>query len=233
MDDRIAAEGKAKGDVLQAQAAAREKEISLSWTDIIAPIDGRIGPARVTPGNLVGPDTGVLATIVSSDPVYVTFPVTQRELLAFADRRAEAEFKPSLVLATGQVYPLPGKIALLDVEANQTTDSVTVRAEFPNPNGTLVDGASVRVVVDIGLPVKQVTIPQSAIAIDQQGPFVLVVGAGDKVEVRRVELGQYRNGLAVVLKGISAGDRVIVEGQQRARPGETVTPAVLPSAIRS
>ena len=233
MDDRIAAEGKAKGDVLQAEAAVRQKEINLSWTDIVSPIDGRIGPAKVTPGNLVGPETGVLATIVSSDPVYVTFPVTQRELLAFEAREGDREVKTSLVLATGQVYPEPGKFSLLDVEANQTTDSVTVRAEFPNPKGTLVDGASVRVVLDIGTPVKQVTIPQSAIAIDQQGPFVLVVGAGDKVEVRRIELGQYRQGLAVVLKGLAPGDRVIVEGQQRARPGQTVTPAVLPSVIRS
>jgi membrane fusion protein (multidrug efflux system) len=233
MDDRIAAEGKAKGDVLQAEAAVRQKEINLSWTDIVSPIDGRIGPAKVTQGNLVGPETGVLATIVASNPIYVTFPVTQRELLAFQDRAAGTEVKTSLVLATGETYPEAGKISLLDVEANQTTDSVTVRAEFPNPKGTLVDGASVRVVLDIGAPVKQVTIPQSAIAIDQQGPFVLVVGAGDKVEVRRIELGQYRQGLAVVLKGLAAGERVIVEGQQRARPGQPVTPAVLPSVIRT
>jgi membrane fusion protein, multidrug efflux system len=233
MDERIAAEGKAKGDVLQAEAAVRQKEINLSWTDITSPIDGRIGPAKVTVGNLVGPETGVLATIVASDPIYVTFPVTQRELLAFQDRAANTQVKTSLVLATGEIYPESGRISLLDVEANQTTDSVTVRAEFPNPKGTLVDGASVRVVLDIGAPEKQVTIPQSAIAIDQQGPFVLVVGAGDVVEVRRIELGQYRQGLAVVLKGIGPGDRVIVEGQQRARPGQPVTPAVLPSVIRS
>lgn len=233
MDERIAAEGKAKGDVLQAEAAVREKEINLSWTDIVSPIDGRIGPAKVTPGNLVGPDTGVLATIVGSDPIYVTFPVTQRELLAFQERPGDAEVKTSLALATGEIYPELGKFSLLDVEANQSTDSVTVRVEFPNPKGTLVDGASVRVVLDIGAAVKQVTIPQAAIAIDQQGPFVLVVGAGDTVEVRRIELGQYRKGLAVVLKGLAPGDRVIVEGQQRARPGQPVTPAVLPSVIRS
>lgn len=234
MDERTASEGKAKGDVLQAQAAVRQKEINLSWTDIIAPIDGRIGPAKVTPGNLVGPDSGVLATIVSNDPIYVTFPITQRDILNYQSSDQQAtQVKTSLILANGKPYADAGNVSLLDVEASQTTDSVTARAQFPNPKGLLVDGMSVRVVLELGTPVKQIVIPQSAIAIDQQGPFVLVVGEGDKVEVKRIKLGQYRSGMAIVQEGLATGDKVIIEGQQRARPGAVVTPTVVPNTIGS
>ena len=236
LDQRIAEDAKAKADIAKAQAALRTAEINLSYTEIVAPIAGRIGTASVTPGNLVNPATGPLATIVSIDPINVTFPVTQRELLQ-ARQRAGGEPQRIVVglrLADGSTYEQTGRVELLDVAANQGTDSVTVRATIPNPKGTLIDGSSVRVLLAIGEPEKRLVIPTASIAIDQQGPFVLVVGEGDKVQVKRLQLGAQRGGLTVVEKGLTEGERVIVEGMVRVRPGMQVAPTVArPSPARS
>ncbi len=232
LDQRIAEDAKAKADVAKAQAALRTAEINLSYTEISAPIDGRIGTASVTPGNLVNPATGPLATIVSINPINVTFPVTQRELLQ-ARQRAGGEpqrIDVRLRLADGSMYGESGRVQLLDVVANQGTDSVTVRATIPNPQGTLIDGSSVRVVLAIGEPEKRLVVPSAAVAIDQQGPFVLVVGEGDKVQVKRLQIGSQRSGFTIVEKGLAAGDRVIVEGMVRVRPGMQVAPTVSPAA---
>ncbi|MHB2167889.1 efflux RND transporter periplasmic adaptor subunit [Alsobacter sp. R-9] len=235
LDQRIAEEAKAKADIAKAKAALRSAEIDLSYTNIIAPIDGRIGQAAVTPGNLVNPATGTLATIVSIDPINVTFPVTQRELLQARQRAGGVPEKiiVRLRLADGTMYDQTGRIQLLDVAANQGTDSVTARATIPNPKGTLIDGSSVRVILDVGEPEERLVVPSAAVAIDQQGPFVLIVGQGDKVEVRRLQLGAQRSGLSVVEKGLNAGDRVIVEGLVRVRPGMQVAPSLAPAAPRS
>ncbi len=219
LDQRIAEDARARADIAKAQAALRTAEINLSYTEIVAPIDGRIGQATVTPGNLVAPATGPLATLVSIDPMNVTFPVTQRELLD-ARRRAGGEPQKIVVrlrLADGTIYDQTGRVELLDVAANQGTDSVTVRAKIANPRGVLIDGTSVRVILAVGEPEQRLVVPSVAVAVDQQGPFVLVVGQGDKVEVKRVQLGAQRGGLTVVEKGIAVGDRVIVEGMVRAR----------------
>lgn len=230
LDQRIADEAKAKADIMKVEASLRSAEINLSWTEVKAPISGRIGQAQVTPGNLVGPSSPPLATLVSVDPINVTFPVTQRELLM---ARARSNGQPMSVqvrlrLADGSLYDQTGRIQLLDVQSNQGTDSVTVRASIPNPQGVLIDGSAVRVVLDLGEPEKRLVVSGMAVALDQQGPFVLVVGQGDKVEVRRVVLGAQRDGKAVVEKGLAAGDRVIVEGGQRVRPGMPVTPVPAP-----
>ncbi|MCZ8107218.1 MAG: efflux RND transporter periplasmic adaptor subunit [Burkholderiales bacterium] len=230
LDQRIAEEAKAKADIAKAQAALRTAEINLSYTEIVAPIAGRIGTASVTPGNLVNPATGPLATIVSIDPINVTFPVTQRELLQ-ARQRAGGEPQRIVVglrLADGSTYDQSGRVELLDVAANQGTDSVTVRATIPNPKGTLIDGSSVRVLLAIGEPEKRLVIPTASVAIDQQGPFVLVVGDGNKVQIRRLQLGAQRGGLTVIEKGLAEGERVIVEGMVRVRPGMQVAPTVAP-----
>ncbi|MCP8937657.1 efflux RND transporter periplasmic adaptor subunit [Alsobacter sp. SYSU M60028] len=235
LDQRIAEDAKAKADIMRVEAALRSAEINLSWTDVKAPISGRIGQAQVTRGNLVGPSSPPLATLVSVDPINVTFPVTQRELLQ-ARQRAGGEpqrIGVRLRLADGSVYGETGHVQLLDVQSNQGTDSVTVRASIANPDGVLIDGASIRVLLDIGEPEKRMTTPSSAIAIDQQGPFVLVVGQGEKVEIKRLTLGPQRGGMAVVEKGLAVGDRVIVEGGQRVRPGMQVTPMLSPTGPKS
>jgi membrane fusion protein (multidrug efflux system) len=231
LDQRVAEEGKARADVLKADAALRRAQINLSWTEITAPISGRIGQAKVTPGNVVGPNTGPLAVLVRTDPINVTFPVTQRELLTARKAGPVGDIKVRLVLPDRTLYPEVGRIELLDVETNEGTDSVTVRAVIANPKGTLIDGMSVRVRLELGEPQKRLVIPYSAVAIDQQGTFVLLVGEGNKVERRNVKLGQLLDGGNVVVEsGLATGDKVIVEGMQRSRPGAVVSPSPMTNA---
>lgn len=231
LDQRIAEESKAQADILKAKAVERQAEINLSWTEIRAPISGRIGGALVTPGNLVGPSTSALATLVKTDPIYVSFPVTQRELLE-SKRQAGSPDKMivRLILADGSSYPEKGKIDLLDVQANTGTDSVTVRSIFPNPSGELIDGATLRAVVEAGTPEKRLMVPTAAVSLDQQGTFVLVVDKDSKVAVKRVKLGAGRGAMSVVEEGLAEGDRVIIEGMQRVRPGMPVVPSLAPAA---
>jgi len=224
LDQRTAEQGQAKAVVMEAEANLRDAEIQLSYTDIKTPISGRIGRAAVSPGNLVGPDTGVLATVVQDNPMQVLFSVTQREMLEARDSEVTGKVRALVRLANGSLYSEKGRVDFLDVQVNPRTDGQTVRAMFPNPDDILTSGQTVRVIIEEKGGDKVVVIPQSAIAIDQTGPYVFVVGQDDKVEQRRIKLGANREGLAVVDKGIDSGERVIVQGQQRVRAGITVTP---------
>lgn len=226
LDQRAADEGRARADVMKAEAALRRARINLSWTDVTAPFEGRIGPSQFSVGDVVGPTAGPLATLVRTDPINVTFPVTQRELLQARGARSMDQYKVRLILADRSLYPEAGVLELVDVEANQGTDSVTLRARVPNPRGILIDGMSVSVRLEFGEPQKMLVIPFNAIAIDQQGSFVLSVGADNKVARRNVKLGAQTGGLVVVDSGLNAGDRVIVEGMQRVRPGSVVAPTL-------
>lgn len=229
LDARIAAEGQAQGELAAAQAQLEQARIQLGYTEIRAVFDGRAGRSPLSPGNVVGPETGVLVTIVRDDPIRVTFPVTQRELLRV--RRsggAGGEGIQVLVrLPDGTLLDTPGRLEFLDVTANRSTDSVLVQAVVPNPQRLLTDGQAVTVVLRETEPQQAIVIPQSAVQIDQQGPFVLVVGADNKVEVRRVKLARGPAGQNVVTEGLEPGQLIIVEGSQRARPGEPVTPRPL------
>jgi membrane fusion protein (multidrug efflux system) len=229
LDQRTAEQGQANAAVMEAEANLRDAQIQLSYTDINTPISGRIGRAAVSPGNLVGPDTGVLATVVKDDPMQVLFPVTQREMLEARDSEVTGKVRAHVRLANGSIYGEPGRIDFLDVQVNPRTDGQTVRAMFPNPDDILTTGQTVRVIIEEKGGDKVVVIPESAIAIDQTGPYVFVVGDDNKVEQRRVTLGTGRNGLAVVDDGLKPGERVVVQGQQRIRSGMTVAPQPAPS----
>lgn len=226
LDQRVAEEGKARADVMRAEAALRRAKINLSWTDVTAPMAGRIGQAKVSPGDVVGPASGSLATLVRTDPIHVTFPVTQRELLQARQARPIEGYKVRLILPDKSIYSEVGAIELLEVETNQGTDSVTVRANMPNPTGALIDGMSVSVRLEFGDAKKMLVIPFTAVAIDQQGPFVLTVGEGNKVDRRNLKLGAQNGGMVVVEDGLKPGERVIVEGLLRARPGGVVAPTL-------
>jgi membrane fusion protein (multidrug efflux system) len=235
VDQRVAEEGSARAQLLAAQANLRSAEINLGYTDIKAPISGRIGQANITVGNLVGPDSGVLATIVSQDPIYVTFAVAQRIMTELRERAAESG-KPTeaivrLRLADGSAYKHPGKVDFLDVQVAQGTDTLTVRARFPNPDRILVDGQSVGVTAERSEPELAVVIPQAAIQVDQGGRFVLVVDKDRKVEVRRVKAVPRKDGTAVVEEGLQDGELIIVEGLLKVRPGIAVNPTVQPSSV--
>jgi membrane fusion protein (multidrug efflux system) len=231
VDERAAAEAMAQANVLQAKAALQQAEINLGYTEIRSPIAGRIGRAAYSVGNFVGPDSGTLATIVSQDPIYVTFPVTQRQLLEARSQQlsGEAAAKELIVrarLPDRSVYPHAGRLSFLGVQVDRGTDTVPVRADFPNPDRVLVDGQFVSVTVQREQPQLAITVPQRAIQIDQAGPYVLIVDAEKKVGVRRVGLGGAAlGGQAVVEKGLAEGETVLVEGIQKVRPGQVVNPS--------
>lgn len=235
VDEREAQAASTQAQLLSAQAALRVAEIDLGYTDISAPIDGRIGEAVYAVGNLVGPDRGVLATIVTQDPIHVRFPVSSRELLQARRDAAERGFDPDnftvqAKLPDGTAYPHPGRVDFLDIRVDRSTDTRIVRATFPNPERLLVDGQFLDVVVEEVRPEEALTVPQAALQFTQQGASVLVVGRDDKVEQRQVTAGRMVGGDVVIADGLEAGERVIVEGIQSVRPGQTVAPAVAETA---
>jgi membrane fusion protein, multidrug efflux system len=220
VDLRRASDLMAAASIQEAQAELQQAQINLGYTEIHAPIAGRISRADFSVGNLVGPDSGVLATLVSQDPIYVTFPVSQRELLAHRGRRGEPVVR--VTLPDGTLYEHAGKLNFQDVRADPGTDTLTVRAELPNPGRLLIDGQFLGVRVERGEPKQVLAVPQAAVQVDQAGPYVLVVGDDDKVAARRVGLGALEGAQVVVEDGLSEGECVIVAGVQKVRPGMAV-----------
>lgn len=235
-DDRLTAQKTAQGNLDGAQADLKTAEINLGYTEIRSPIDGRIGRTAVTRGNVVGPNSGVLTTIVSVDPMYVVFPVSQREFLRLAEERGKHQasadhFKVVVQFSNGAIYKQTGKIDFVDVKVDPSTDSITVRATLQNPDGELVDGQLVQVSVEGDKPEERVVIPQAALIADQQGVYVFVVEDG-KAAVRRLKLGPSNGGSVVVLEGLSGGEMVVVQGAQTLRPGLPVTASPVQTSIR-
>jgi membrane fusion protein, multidrug efflux system len=233
VDQRAADESGAQADVMQAQATLDQAEINLGYTEIRSPIDGRIGLANFTEGNLVEPSSGKLATIVSQDPIYVIFQTSEREVLDYKQRINELADKEGHVtvhvrLPNGSDYPHPGRTNFLDVQVDPNTDTVAVRARLPNPEGLLIPGGIVGVTVEQGTPRSALVVPQSAILVDQAGRYVLVVDADKKVELRRVTTGIEEGRNIVVTDGLKQGEQVIVEGLQKVRPGQIVATNSLP-----
>ena len=229
-DQRLSEQLQAKANLEDARAQLRDAEIQLSYTTIKSPIEGRIGRASVSPGNLVSPDSGVLATVVSESPIRVLFPVTQRELLE-AKRDASAGDPPQvrLKLADGSIYKENGKIDFIDITVDPKTDGQIVRATFENKDNLLTDGQTVRVLLEDSKPQTVVAIPQQAVALDQTGPYLFVVDDKNVVHLRRIKAGIVRNGQLVVTEGLKAGEKVVIQGQQRIRDGMTVAPSAAPA----
>jgi membrane fusion protein (multidrug efflux system) len=224
LDETTAKQAEARGQIARLKASLEKAELQLSYTEIRAPLAGRISRAAVSAGNYVAPSSGTLATIVRQDPIHVTFPVTQREMLRLRKERKDGDPEPaiSVLLADGNRYAQSGKVDFIDVTVNQGTDTVQVRAEFPNPDRILVDGQLVTVVAEVGKAETSLLIPQQTLQVDQAGPFVLVVDQTNKVEVRRIEGGPAPDARVAVTKGLSAGEKVITEGIQKVRPGQAV-----------
>jgi membrane fusion protein, multidrug efflux system len=224
LDDVTMQQARARGEIARLKASLEKNELYLSYTEIRAPLAGRIGRATVSVGNYVGPSSEPLATIVRQDPIYVSFPVTQREMLQIRKDRKSGDAEPTVYvrLADGSRYGQAGKADFVDVTVSQGTDTVQVRATFPNPNRVLVDGQLVTVVAEVGKPQPSLLIPQQALQIDQAGPFVLVVDSANKVEVRRIEVGPAPGAQVSVIKGLKAGEKVVTEGVQKVRPGDVV-----------
>lgn len=236
-DQRRAEAAAAAAKVLEAQAALEQAEINLGYTLIRAPMAGRIGRASVSVGNVVSPQSGTLALLVSQDPMYVTFPVSQRLLLDIRrEQRLQGQEVPPVrvrvVFADGSLYAEAGEIDFVDVTVGQGTDTVTVRARIANPGRLLTDGQFVAVRVEGREPEKRIVIPQSAIMLDQQGAFVFVVEQ-EKVALRRIRTGPPLGARVSILDGLKPGDMLVVDGLQRIRPGAAVQATPMSPAPRA
>jgi membrane fusion protein (multidrug efflux system) len=232
LDERTAAEKSAQGEVVIADANLKTANVNLGYTEITAPISGEIGRTKMTKGSVVGPDSGALTTIVSRDPMYVTFPVSQREFLKVEReerRMPNHALSVRIRFSDGTTYGQSGRINFVDISVDRATDTVIVRATLPNPTGALIDGQLVRVAVEADQPEQKVLVPQAALIVDQQGPYVFLVVDG-KAEIRRVKLGGESGPFAIVDEGLKGGEQVVVQGMDSLRSGVPVvaSPATPP-----
>jgi membrane fusion protein, multidrug efflux system len=230
-DQALAADQQAAGQTLTNQANLETAKINLGYTEIASPIEGKVGRTNITKGNVVGPNSGPLTLVVSQDPMYVLFPVSQTQVLQ-ARKEGQTpieDIKVMLRFSDGSTYDQVGHINFIDVTVDRATDSVNVRATIANPKGLLIDNQLVRVILESGTPMEKLVIPQGALIADQQGSYVFVVDNG-KAAVRRIKVGEESGTGVVIESGLSAGDLVIVEGLQSLRPGTPVLATPLPAA---
>ncbi|TWT30434.1 Efflux pump periplasmic linker BepF [Posidoniimonas corsicana] len=226
----------AKAEVEAAKATVRQEELDLSYTDVTSPIAGRVGKRQVDLGNLVGSgESTVLTNVIAYDPIYATFTISEAELLKF-QRQAEASGdapgpktrdendRPILLgLADEEGYPHVGRFDYADLALDRATGTYFVRAEFPNPGLSIPPGAFVR----IAIPRKEeeaLLLPDEAIGRDQNGAYVSVVEADNKVARKAVETAGLYDGKRVIKQGLTPEDRVVVNGLQMAQPGAVVNP---------
>jgi membrane fusion protein (multidrug efflux system) len=231
-DQALANDQTAQGAILVDEANLQTAQINLGYASITAPISGKVGRTNITKGNVVTPQSGPLTVIVSQDPMYVTFPVSQREFLRAQQAGKSVDItgiKATLLFADGSAYKQPGKINFVDVTVDRATDTVLVRASFPNPDFALIDGQLVRVALESGTAEEKIVIPQASLISDQQGVYVFIVSDG-KAEIRRVKPGSADGTGVVVEQGLTGGEQVVVEGIQALRPGVPVRATPLPPA---
>jgi membrane fusion protein (multidrug efflux system) len=237
-DSALATQRTAAAQVKAAQAQLHQSQINLDYTEIKAPIDGRIGRTSITVGNVVSPTSGTLATIVSPDPMYVTFPVSVRRVIELRERYASKggfdAVKIRVRLPNGEIYGQTGKLDFVDIGVAKDTDTITLRGTIPNPViqtvgqsklYELTDDEFVTVSLEAVEPLKVLAVPRAAILSDQQGDYVFVVNDKNVAEQRRVKLGQSTPDVAAVVDGLKPGEQVVVEGIQRVRPDLVVAPA--------
>lgn len=232
-DTAIAQLAQADAEVAIARAGLAQAQLSLQYSNVTAPISGRIGRALITEGALVSSSGSEnLATIQQLDPIYADFTQPVADLIrlrkALQDGKLMTgpnEAKAQLVLDDGARYPESGRLLFSEAAVDETTGQVTLRGEFPNKSGDLLPGMYVRVQIEEGLERTAMAVPQQAVQRDSGGQAsLLVVGAEDKVELRRVKVGRAVGQRWVIQQGLKAGDRVIVEGFQKTAPGATVKP---------
>ena len=231
-DNARAAFLQADAVVAEAKAALERARLNLGYATVTAPISGRIGRALVTEGALVGQnETTPLATIQQLDPIHADVTQSTRELNALrrALRAGELqqvgarEARATLTQDDGSAYPLPGKLLFSDISVDPSTNQITLRSEFPNPDLDLLPGSYVRVRLQQALQPKGISVPQRAILRDSAGvPKVLVVDAQARIGERQVQLGSAQGDRWVVSEGLAAGERVVIEGLQHVKAGDQV-----------
>ena len=231
-DDAAAALRQVESDILSWEAMLKTARINLEYTKITAPISGRIGRSSVTEGAIVTAyQPMALATIQQLDPIYVDVQQSTTELLRLQRRLEEGRLNQNggnqqqvkLIMEDGAPYPLEGTLQFRDVTVEPSTGSVTLRVVFPNPEGALLPGMFVRAVIKEGVNEQALLVPQQAVSRDPKGnPFVLIVGAEDQAQQRPLTLDRAIGDQWLVTEGLEPGDRVIVEGLQKVRPGAEV-----------
>jgi multidrug efflux system membrane fusion protein len=238
VDQRINAAREADASLRAAQADLQAARLNLGYTEIHAPVSGRVGKIQITVGNLIaaGPASPVLTTLVSVDPIYGSFDadeqvVTQalKTLGAGANAVNQLDRIPvEMVTAAGDDTPIKGHLQLIDNQVDAQSGTVRLRAVFDNPNGTLIPGQFARLRMGASKTEPVLAVNERALGTDQDKRFVMVVDAGNKAAYREVTLGALNGNLRVVTSGLNPGERVVVDGLQRVRPGVLVSPTDVP-----
>lgn len=225
LDNALSAERNARAALASARAASDQAALSMGWTRITSPIDGVVGIAKSQVGDLVNTQT-VMTTVSTVDPIRVTYGISEREYLRYAERINRANYATTLqgpvlelVLDDGTVYPQKGRAVLVDREIDAKTGTMTIRGFFPNPRHILRPGQYAKVRAALEVKPAALLVPQRAVMELQGGYRVAVAGADDKADIRAIQTGERVEDLWVVEKGLKAGDRVIVTGLQYVRTG--------------
>jgi RND family efflux transporter MFP subunit len=209
-----------------AQAAVEAAKVNTGFTHLASPIDGIVGQAQVQVGNLVGPSSGVITAVSTLDPIKSNFTVGEQEYLSLTRGAGNdlARLQLDLILADGSTYPQKGKFSFADRQVNQSTGAIQLTGLFPNPGNKLRPGQYGRVRAAIGTRAGALLIPQRAVTELQGGYQVAVVDSANTVGIRKVKLGDQIGPMWIVGEGLKAGERVVAEGLQKARPGMQVSP---------
>jgi membrane fusion protein, multidrug efflux system len=229
LDNAVQATHASEALVQAAQAAVENARLNLDWTRIYSPIDGIAGIAPVQVGNLVTPST-LLTTVSQVDPMKVTFPITERQYLRFADQikehqtkgRAPDEPELQLILADGSTYPRPGRLYVADRQVDQQTGTILVQALFPNPDAFLRPGLYAKVRAATQTVRGALLVPERAVQEIQGVHQVAVVGSDDKVALRTVKTGEQVDGFWIIADGLKPGEHVVTQGLQKVKDGIVV-----------
>ena len=235
LDNAVAEELRVKAQLQEAQAALERSKLDLGYTKIWAPINGRIGRTAYTKGNLVNPASGLLARVVQIDPIRVVYSISENDLAMIkmsikdsAESTKHPMLAPRIKLPGGQILKTEGQIDFVDNTVDPSTGTIAVRALFDNPDGMLLPGQYVTVMVARSKPKLMQVVPQSAVLEDHDGRYVFVVDDQNRVSMRRVKTGSIIGvNWAVESGGITVGEKVIVEGIQKVQPGQIVKTVTL------
>jgi len=223
-DEKQNASHEAAANLKAAQAALETAKINLTYTQIVAPVSGRVSRAEMTVGNIVstGSSAPLLTTLVSVSPIYASFDVDEQTYLRYLSRDSRASVPVSLGLSNEDGFSREGKVASVDNQLDTGSGTIRVRARFDNADGSLVPGLYARIKVGGGTPHPAVLIDDAAIGTDQDKKFVMVVDADNRAQYREVTLGTMSDGMRVIAKGLQPGERIVVNGLQRVRPNDVV-----------
>jgi multidrug efflux system membrane fusion protein len=235
LDNRVNAFQEAQSNLKAAEAALKTAQLNLGYTEVRAPVSGRVGKVEITVGNLIaaGPSSPLLTTLVSINPIYASFnadeQVVSRALKTLADEKMPSAIDriPVHMTTISDSEPLKGRMQFIDNQVDARSGTVRVRALFDNHDGRLMPGQFARLSMGQPKPEQTLLVSERAVGTDQNKKFVMVVDSKDKAEYREVQLGASVEGMRVILSGLKAGERIVVNGLQRVRPGVTIKPEMV------